>query len=314
MTAILSTLEESATFQTGLSGFTIASPELQKTAGVFVQNMERLELLAFLPIYLVGFGGMLQAVWSQASTKHTGRSQFWDEDSDIPSVRNEVAALLNERWSNDTFLTRYRSITKHSKIESELNDAENFIDEALREFLAAQLILCWTMFENTAKDLLIAAGNCRTQMIGKSLAQRQDSSDQNSGKSLRLNVLEKYGWNLHGKLGDAFASRIEFSNLGESKKAYAEAFSEKDKTDPIFSCADLRTLHLIRNLFVHCAGRADERFIESVQKSKHFENIKLGEAIHLSTEQARFFSRVTIQRASELFQFVDQWLTANPEK
>lgn len=142
MAAILSTLEESAKFREGLSSFDIVSPELQKIAGVFVQNMERRELLAFLPIYLVGFGGMIQAVWSQASAMHTGRSLYWDEDSDIPSVRNQVAALLNEQWSNDTLVSRYRAITKHSKIESELDDAENFIDEALREFLAAQLILC----------------------------------------------------------------------------------------------------------------------------------------------------------------------------
>ena len=163
-------------------------------------------------------------------------------------------------------------------------------------------------------DLLIAAGNGRTQVIGKSLAQCQDPSDQNAGKSLRLNILEKYRWNLHGKLGDVFASETDISNFVKSKKAFAESFSEKDKTDPIFSCPDLRTLHLVRNVFVHCAGIADERFVKSVKPTKHFENIKLGDAIHLSTEQTRFFSRVTIQRAAELFEFVDQWLMANPEK
>ena len=132
MAATLSTLEESAKFGEGLPGFDIASPELKKIAGVFVQNMERLELLAFLPIYLVGFGGMIQAVWSQATAMHTGRSLYWDEDWDIPSVRNQVAELLNEQWSNDTFLSRYRSITKHSKIESELDAGQNQSCEQLK--------------------------------------------------------------------------------------------------------------------------------------------------------------------------------------
>jgi len=158
------------------------------------------------------------------------------------------------------------------------------------------------------KDIWIAALNARPNSLGANIAKKVRDGNSNEGKQIKLPELEKFGWNIAGKLGFAYAYKYDFSRCEECRNAYFDAF-RVDEVRKLFDSSELRKLNAVRNLFVHKAGIVDQKFI----KQSAISNAKVGEVFRVSPSEVSKLCLMAIDTLCELVKFVDRWLKDNPD-
>src|ERR1700733_6259842 len=104
------------------------------------------------------------------------------------------------------------------------DDDGGFIGQSLEVFAGMQITLTWTIFETAIKDLWIAAVNSRTNTIGREMANLPEPGNEKSGRTIKLEFLEREGFDIRGKLGTVSAYKFDFCALKDAKKAYDKAF------------------------------------------------------------------------------------------
>lgn len=308
MKSLLCTIREACAYQTELSGFQLESSEIKEAILAFVANIEQFHQFASLPVSLFGLGGWIQEEWSKAVASCTNRA-FEEDDTKRSDVQNELKKRVeNCHVHNDTLRHRFESLTRCTDVLGQDGDEESFVDDGLRAFLSAQTILCWTLFEATAKDIWIAALNARTCSLGTNIAKNPRDGNSNEGKQIKLSELERHGWNVVGKLGTVYSYKYDFSRCEECGNAYFDAFRDGSFRD-LFASQELRRLNAIRNLFVHKAGVIDEKFISQSKMP----GLKVGEVFRTSPADVSSLCKEAIDVLCDLAIRVDKWLKANPK-
>jgi hypothetical protein len=308
MKSLLCTIHEAAKYQSAISGFQLESSEIKEAILAFVANIEQFHQFAALPVSLFGLGGWIQEEWSKAAENCTNRA-FEEDDTKRMDVQEELKrSVENCHVHNDTLRHRFESLTRCTDVLGQDSDEESFVDDGLRAFLSAQTILCWTLFEATAKDIWIAALNSRTCSLGTNIAKNPHGGNSNEGKQIKLSELERHGWNVVGKLGTIYSYKYDFSRCEECGDAYYDAFRD-DSFRKLFASQELRRLNAIRNLFVHKAGIIDEKFITQ----SRIPGLKVGAVFRTSPADVSSLCKEAIDILCNLAKLVDQWLKANPK-
>jgi len=197
--------------------------------------------------------------------------------------------------------------------------------------LLAQITGMWTAFETLAGDIWIAAVNAhpdglaelkgRKNRISKQAGDTDATSDQSargqddSKKEVKLGLLRSASdgtYNLANKMGTALSERFSFSKLSDIRAAYSLAFW-KDSADIDKALANkaVNSLNAVRNLIVHQAGLADEKYVKQLKRSPFAPQLKKGERLIIDGVMTQTLIAPALACAIELLYAADKWLSVH---
>jgi len=133
--------------------------------------------------------------------------------------------------------------------------------------------------------------------------------------SISLNDLVAHRLDIRNKMGTILArTRYNFSVLDNARLAYGEAFwKNSGKIDTAIMDRSFDKLNHVRNLLVHKAGFADQKYLDSA-KSMQLPLAEVGLKIPLDGETAVKLVRPAFLAGSELVGAVDAWLETRKAK
>jgi hypothetical protein len=183
----------------------------------------------------------------------------------------------------------------------------------------------WTIFETLASDAWEAAVNAKpdrlAQLKGKSKRLRkgkttppssQDIADDTSGKQIKLEFLQFYGWNLVNRMGTVLRNKFDFARLDGIREAYASAFAENN-TDIDNALKDdaVDILSTLRNAIVHRGGVADKEYLQRRKYLPGLPEAADGQVIPLDGKLVSHAIGETIFCCVTLIGVVDSWIASN---
>jgi hypothetical protein len=206
-----------------------------------------------------------------------------------------------------------------------LKFAVTAIEDGAEAWLAAQVTGTWTAFEAMSEDLWEAALNTKprglAELTGKSKRLRSDTANDpshtaNSGedkdKGVRLNLLQKYDYNLSSSMGTILKGKYGFDRLEGIRRAYAEAFSKDSAAiDKVLNEKTLDALSVVRNNLVHNGGIVDSEYL---RRSKDLPAEAIADEnspIPLDGELVVQLIGPVMKHGHDLVVAVDDWLAAH---
>ena len=196
--------------------------------------------------------------------------------------------------------------------------------QAIEATLSSGHIMLWTAFETLATDLWIGAVNARPTSLGERALlapkavrnqaeplhpERRPAVENEERRSIRLEVLRKYGFNISASIGQiVYRSRkFNFNQLQGIRTAYAAVFGN-DAGAIIKNYPQLSALEAARNVLVHRGGIVDKAFLERVRKDKSLGCLAEGARLPVTCEMFAQFLSTTMPCARDLLSFVDNRL------
>lgn len=186
------------------------------------------------------------------------------------------------------------------------------------------VINMWTVFESMAGDLWEASLNTHPQRlaalsgsrrrIGGRTAPRPVSDGDDDGKSINLNVLQKYGYDVSKAMGTVLRSKgkVGFTRLSDIREAYSVAFSDDaNDIDKVLEDNALDAISAVRNLLVHKAGMVDEEFLQRSKAIPYLPRLSLGDKLQLDGDIVKKQIEPVIRLSVSLLQAVDAWIVRN---
>lgn len=156
--------------------------------------------------------------------------------------------------------------------------------------LSAYLVQAHTAFETFAADVWEVAVNVHPRILAElrgTKGKRKNDSDgdpsREDAKSIRLDVLQREGYNLEGKMGTILRGKFGFDSLGGIRDAYRSAFSVDGEA--ILTPLEHESLNVIaalRQVIVHRSGIADREYERKTSGKANAPAAKVGEEIHLT--------------------------------
>jgi hypothetical protein len=154
---------------------------------------------------------------------------------------------------------------------------------------------------------------------GRSATERDTDSPSVAGeKTVWLDKLHEYSrgsYDLRGCMGDVLRSRCNFTTLAGIRAAYSVAFSDKEKRarteqiDAALSDRGLDALCIVRNVIVHRAGIADDKYVTDLAIAPGAPKVRTGESLKLDGAQVKSLVEPVIRSARKLLRAADVWLT-----
>ncbi|MCE9589649.1 MAG: hypothetical protein K8S99_03900 [Planctomycetes bacterium] len=257
---------------------------LQGVAKTFTLNMSRVHSLASFPPSLIAYYCALQLSFTRAVFEVHGH---WDSPLSSAPSDAAVAKRRQELGELDKDEKNKRRMT--------LLDACHAVDLVKRHggesaFLGIEAILqaqiqgAWTALEAMLADLWVKAVNHGPKSLAKGVWKAQEKSgglkpeqgqdaDKSQEKTIPIQCLSDYGFDLRDRMGDLFVDRkkVDFACLRNIAKAYESAFGS-DIANLLIGdtelCADLQMMEVVRNLLAHQAGIVDQMFERHIRKLK----------------------------------------------
>ena len=195
--------------------------------------------------------------------------------------------------------------------------------------LASSITGSWTAFEVLAGDLWVAAVNAHPHTLSvmkgklvnweipKAARGTEDTNRESgnkkggeTGPQISVKWLEFHNYNVSQKMGTLLRQRktADFQTVWDIREAYARAF-ESDYSAIRNSLADESLDHLsaLRNVLVHKAGKADDKFVEDIAGCEHFASISERDPVILDGEIVADLVWSVVNQASSLLSAVDAW-------
>jgi hypothetical protein len=166
-------------------------------------------------------------------------------------------------------------------------------------YLGSMLLGVWTAFETLAGDLWETALNIHPRIL----------SDLKTGdKSVPINQVQRYGYDLREKMGTILKKKYNFDRLDGIREGYEEAFNiDSAKIQAALSDKSLDTLSALRNVIVHRGAVADAEFVNR-SKSLPLPKFAIGERIRLDGDLIVPPMQQAIKAGDSLLVAVDEWI------
>lgn len=194
----------------------------------------------------------------------------------------------------------------------------------------AEIVSTWTMFESLAADLWVAVVNAfpdplatlsgnwkRLRRNGKKEGDDGDITED-EGKSISLAKVHKItrgSYDIQYKMGEVLlaCNRVKFISLEGIRRAYGMAFSEDYRIKPTaidnaLKSESLDCVSALRNVIVHRAGIADQRYEDDAKGVGTAPKLKRGEKLSIVQEDARALADPVSATCVALMEAVDQWM------
>jgi hypothetical protein len=311
-------------------------PALVTVADNLHANTMRLKRMMLAPAFIGDLAGRMQRYTDVAEFEITGKvvPTRYAPDEQGEKIFNRMRELM--RAETEELMRHIGDTTKLDKIVQDaieiggspavLLSASDNQKAGFDALFLSYVTTMWTVFETLAGDLWETAINEKpnqlAQLSGYTKRLRKgkqppldsslSSSDRREGKSVKLEFLQYYNWDLTGKMGTVLKSKCDFARLEGIRNAYAEAFSkEADDIDKILLNDALDILSALRNVIVHRGGVADKEYVE---KSVYLSGLPLagiGQPIPIDGRVAAHAIDEVILCCAKLVDAVDVWLANN---
>ena len=318
---------------------------LSKPATAFISNMDRVVSLSLFPPRLIIFWHYFSRTWTQARDKITGDPDVRDEERYmrlLPQIAEEVLKYnpvdflskiddfndRRDRWENGLFMTDVMG-----------ECAGPYLTEALEAMLASMVVGTWTAFETLTHDLWISALNANPAALAelkgspKRISARagdkmrhddkdeeddDDSPESDDDKKVYLGAihrLSKGTYNLNDRMGSLLCARFKFATLRGIREAYSSAFPDKPKErvedlDAALADNGLDALHAVRNVIVHRAGIADDKYTQRSKNVPLAPRLEIGDKLPLKGSLCRELVDAGTHASYYLILAVEAWLQA----
>jgi hypothetical protein len=146
------------------------------------------------------------------------------------------------------------------------------------------------------------------------------SNNEKAGASITLKQIQdltRKRFDLSDRMGTVLKNRFSFQKLVTTREAYSRAFHEKrraDEIDAALSNPAIDALNLVRNVLVHSAGIADEKYCDRLNNVLLAPKAQLGEKIPLTADNVVCMLHPAFKACSELLSAVDRWIRNHPAK
>jgi hypothetical protein len=191
---------------------------------------------------------------------------------------------------------------------------------ALGGILVSCIISEWTAFEIMASDLWEAAINAHPEGLSELKGTKKpkttsrddldlkDRPDRREGKSIGLDWLHRYHYDLRGRMGTALRSRQRFDHLAGIREAYLLAFHRSsDRIEEILNDSALDALNSVRNVLVHRSGIVDSEYGRRT-KYLPIPSAAIGTRIYLDGDIVYNLVAPVSQASIDLMTAVDHWI------
>jgi len=153
---------------------------------------------------------------------------------------------------------------------------EESVVDAAAELLRQGTVLVWGAFEVLARDLLEQYVNSDPE-CGVRILRSIEGRRLFQMKSIDLDTLAGYDYDISNKLGTILVSIQEISNLATIKTIFKILFPENTYLREALGQKDLWTLSQRRHLIVHNRGIVDQRYLDNTG-----DNFSLGERLSIA--------------------------------
>jgi hypothetical protein len=153
-------------------------------------------------------------------------------------------------------------------------------------------------------NLTGSAKRLKGGQINKSAAQTPKES-----KSIPLDDISRYGFNVADKMGTILRSKFEFASLDGIREAYGCAFDKRSaQIDTALNDKSLDALSAVRNVIVHRDAHADAEYVQKTKFLTSIPKAEIGKDILLNGEIVVGLLKPAISAANRLLIAVDEWL------
>jgi hypothetical protein len=180
----------------------------------------------------------------------------------------------------------------------------SLVENAIRIQALNSLVNIWTIFESCTKEIWkYLLNNYQSNFLSNILKESEKSNiDGISGKTISIELLGKYDFNLNNKLGEILSDKFDFTSCSGIKKAFI-ALDKKKKDNLIFLDNPIAyKLEITRNLIVHNAGIIDNEYL----KKTSIPNQTFGELIDLNIEQYNEFEECISLTIIEILDYCEE--------
>lgn len=188
--------------------------------------------------------------------------------------------------------------------------------EPYRSLLYAGIVFTWCSFEVCMKDLWETSLNIGNKLVMKTTLSNINNIDRINnfsgiqGKSINLDYLAQYNYNVANKLGSILVNKFDFSSVYGIKDAYLCAFPRSATIKKALENKELVQLEARRHIIVHKAGVIDDTFCKKTNVNKKLTGNKLG----LSDEELSEFGNVAIDTVIQVIKAVSTILSISKVK
>lgn len=166
------------------------------------------------------------------------------------------------------------------------------------------LINVWTIYEAISKDLWIYLVNKYPHKFISNINKISNPNDsQFSFKSISINDLEKYQFDVSKCMGTILSSKYDFTSSNGINKAFSTVLGLK-KEKQLITNKYLFQLENIRHLIVHNGGIIDENFVKKTKYSKS----EINTEIYLEKEEIEIMINSCIDSFIEILSKIDEKL------
>lgn len=250
-----------------------------------IKNVDMIETLTVLPITICAFDAteMKKLVWEIKARIKSGVLSPNEAD------KNKVEKYLEEKqrlFQSEIEPIREDIITQVMK-EGEYRFVHlmqsEFVSRPYKVLLYSGLVWVWCNFEVIMKDLWESALNMAGKNVVKdtlkSVSQKKEGSNKILGKSISLDYLAKFNYNLSGRLGTALLSKFDFDSLSGLKEAYSATFPRSLTIKKVLESKTLCELEAKRNVIVHRAGFVDAEYCDKTNTNRR----EIGKELEISS-------------------------------
>lgn len=184
------------------------------------------------------------------------------------------------------------------------------IPQGFEGVLLAYLVQAHTAFETFAGDLWEAAVNIHPQV----LAELKGSKSPQDSKTIKLDVLQRHGYDLTGKMGTILrdGGKVQFDSLRGIREAYSLAFgADCDAIIKPLQHESLTITAALRNVIVHRAGIADADYVNQTNGKALAPQASRGESVFIDGGTLSNLLGAAYPHVIAMFEAVDDWLASH---
>ena len=275
----------------------LTDENLKRIANVAIENINQIAITIALPHYLMMRGVM--------NIKHF---QYLLEAAVATKNELQPKSVKGKKQIEEYIKLKFEENKKYHSEEgrellSRLRSKSPYIEEAIRIQALNSLVNVWTVFESTSKEIWMSIlNNYQDKFLNNIIESKTDEDVEGIiGKSISINLLGKYNFNVNKKLGNILSGKYDFTSCSGIKKAFVDLDRTQKDSLNFLDESNLVKFENLRNLIVHKAGIIDDLYI----KKNALPNESLGKKITVNTGEYQTYIQAVISPIIKLLEFSD---------
>ncbi len=194
-----------------------------------------------------------------------------------PPKEPKVTAKQLVKFFDEELKKANENIVEDAQSESnKLYEKSDEIKNCFNNIGLNALVNSWTLFEAYSKDIWVKLLNDNPQLLTQKVINTKSENDNGvNGKTLPLNILSKYNYDVSRHLGEILSVKYDFTGVEGIKKAFKDLFNLEDHEISFLNETKIMQLEICRHIIVHNAGLIDSRYLARSKRPNEIINQKL---------------------------------------